>query len=1064
MKKTALFLAGVLSVPVFAVDYVWTGGGSDTSSWNDAANWEPQRVPGGGDSATFKTAATITDGIIVESGELKITAKAVSVELGGIISGSGAMYFYLPNEANSKIVISGANTYSGGTSVEASTSDNGKNTQIYGIWVQSATAFGSGKTVFHKGGLLNLNCENAVFKYDFEASRGQISSAVRYNAMQSCTLDGYVGGENFGGEITFSTKAGTVKLTVTGKVGGPQASHVNVYGYYSGEAMFFPGGIETTGYIRPSLAPDGYRYGVFSLGKPIVADRILCAYGSWKMTEDYALSEKTFLHFQQYSMSSLKFDLDGHSQTINYISSSSDLVTDKARHVISQTPATLTMRPTKSSLDNTVAVDGAVTLVVDALDPSYVQQFSNRVSTTTGDLVASNGVLRIGKNASFKNVPRLEASGGVIEVLSEVAGSLSGVREIHLEKGGRISLPSTALTAKSAAVTIDENSSLVITDGAALELASLVIGGKTVQPGVYPAGTYPQISGAVSVPLEASATSTGVWTGAGSTEISSDVANWEGGYPGVIPVTFASGGSRALLAESLSVAELKFDTPETVSDFTVAAHESAPDSKIILSGDIVMTNASQSCAHTNTVSVPVAFTGNAAAIKVDGANNTLVLGGALQQKGEFLTITNSGSGTVCWTAADSSISSGNIYFHGGVHYVHGGSLGGSAENLLAAQVDANMAPVRFYFCGGVHNRNFTFLRSGSNAYDFRFLSGTTNTVNGYVRSQNGANLKYVYEGDSRTILRGGYETTWIYSYWLESHLYRGAVLEILDKPLRAVDSGSARGCFYAHSTGGVGDRVKVVFGASGNFSKNGVYFGGPMKVEMGVDFAFNTNSAGIATALGFMQVPSIVNSDNYAPVVMDLRGHSQRFGDLCTVPVWVEDNKVSGWNGYWGPSSSSYITSESPATLYALQNGYPNKDAYPWYTTFRGAVSLVKEGSNTLVLAGVNTTTGRLEVAEGRLEFTGEGSWLEAGEVAVSGGTLALDRRGRIGIVDLAVSGGTVELAAGVNQRVRSLKVCEGGLWRDVKPGRYFADRLPEAVSGLGSIIVNNAGTRIIVR
>jgi hypothetical protein len=113
MKKVVLFLAGMLSVPAFAADYVWTGGGSDTSSWNDAANWTPQGVPGSGDSETFEKAATISDGIAVEGGELKITAKAVSVELGGIISGSGAMYFYLPNLANSKIVISGANTYSG---------------------------------------------------------------------------------------------------------------------------------------------------------------------------------------------------------------------------------------------------------------------------------------------------------------------------------------------------------------------------------------------------------------------------------------------------------------------------------------------------------------------------------------------------------------------------------------------------------------------------------------------------------------------------------------------------------------------------------------------------------------------------------------------------------------------------------------------------------------------------------------------------------------------------------------------------------------------------------------
>ncbi|MBR2983027.1 MAG: hypothetical protein IKC80_07330, partial [Kiritimatiellae bacterium] len=656
MKKSVLFLAGMLSIPAFAADYVWTGGGSDTSSWNDAANWEPQGVPGGGDSATFEKAATVTDGIIVESGELKVSVgKDVALVLSGVVSGEGSMRFSLPDGGASKIVLSGANTYSGGTTVAAYTHDSGyKNPQIYGVWLENAAAFGSCRTVSHEGGLINFNCDGAVFEYDFVPS----TRTVRYNAVANTVINGSIYDDEFDKEMIFCCRSASAKLTVNKAVGGVNASHVNVFARtpQTNESLFFKGGIASKLNIRPNTTGDGWSCGRTSLGGTVTAASLICAYNSYVFLDDDVLDSGTVIDFTGYSDGQKGIFLNGHSQTANRIKSQSTGTASTARHITSESPAVLTLKPSASSLDNMVAVYGAVTLVVDALDPSYVQQFSNRVSTTTGDLISSNGVLRIGKNATFSNVPRLEASGGVIEVLSEVAGSLSGVREIHLEKGGRISLPSTALTAKSAAVTIDENSLLEITDGATLELASLVIGGKTVLPGVYPAGTYPQISAAVSVPLAVSATSTGVWTGVGSTEASSDAANWEGGYPGVIPVTFASGGSRALLAESLSVAELKFDTPETVSAFTVAAHESAPDSKIILSGDIVMTNASQSCAHTNTVSVPVAFTGDAAAIKVDGANNTLVLGGALQQKGEFLTITNSGSGTVCWTAADSSIS------------------------------------------------------------------------------------------------------------------------------------------------------------------------------------------------------------------------------------------------------------------------------------------------------------------------------------------------------------------------------------------------------------------------
>ena len=276
-KKIVMILAAMTAFAAFADPYTWTGGGTDATSWNDENNWEPTGVPGGGDTATFTSAATIADGIVVSSGELKIYANGAAVTISGVISGEGSMYFQCANSASSKIAIAGANTYSGGTTVAAYNIDNGKNAQVHGVWAQNALAFGSNRAVIHNGGLVNFECAGATFVYDFIPTG---TTHVRYNAFESCTIDGSITNDVFAKEYFFSTKNSSARtMSVTGKVGGTNASHINVYGYYGNSPVTFGGGILTKEYLRPSTVADGYRYGTFSIDGTLKAGTIQCAYG-----------------------------------------------------------------------------------------------------------------------------------------------------------------------------------------------------------------------------------------------------------------------------------------------------------------------------------------------------------------------------------------------------------------------------------------------------------------------------------------------------------------------------------------------------------------------------------------------------------------------------------------------------------------------------------------------------------------------------------------------------------------------------------------------------------------
>ena len=215
IRKIAMLMAAMATSAALATSYTWTGGGADATSWNDEDNWDPAGVPGGGDTATFTSAATIADGIAVSSGELKIVASAAAVTINGVISGEGSLYYRCTDNSASKICLAGANTYSGGSTIDAY-NDRIANNQsthplTHGVWLQNNSALGESDTVIQVGGMIVFNCANAVFAKNFVPTG---SRTVAYAALKTCTIGGTVTNDNFSGAMYFATKTSSATLTV----------------------------------------------------------------------------------------------------------------------------------------------------------------------------------------------------------------------------------------------------------------------------------------------------------------------------------------------------------------------------------------------------------------------------------------------------------------------------------------------------------------------------------------------------------------------------------------------------------------------------------------------------------------------------------------------------------------------------------------------------------------------------------------------------------------------------------------------------------------------------------
>ena len=1051
MKKLLVLPAVALSVAfAYADPYEWKGGVSASADWNVPDNWSPSGVPGGGDTATIASEVTFVSDIVISSGELKIVSSA-AVNLNGQISGTGSLRL----APTAEIALAGANSYEGGTYVDGP------------VRLKSATAFGASRQVKHNSGAVYFAASGAVYAYDILPQREYVSFNYWFSA--SGTLDGSIARDDIAFNVWFRSDVANSDFVITGKVGGSKSASVGStvdFRVRSGSTtcpITVLGGI-ATGEVRGDTTGDGWSTASRGIGGESEIKKLSLAYvKEFVLLSSDVLDEGTVLNFLGYTDNGKAVvDLNGFSQTANRMVSAAPASYNTTAWCVDSASedATLTLVPSENALANYAYLKGRVSLVMAAEDSSRVQVFQGRASTTVGNLIVSNGVVRVCDGASFPNVPNVEiADGGTLEVDTAVTGAFAGLRAVTVAEGGKFSVSSAAADAfasKAIVLRIDSEDAIELGTDVSLSVAALYVGGEQKSVGTYKFG-----DGSIIVPLSPSDASTGVWIGQGASEKTTDFANWEGGYPGEIGLTFARGGSQALLAADLTPTEIVFDLLESSPTFAVRPDDSAPNAKIVLSGDILMTNATASSARTATLDVPVSFASSAATVRIDGGANTLAIDTPWRQTVSEVKLERYGSGTLVLNEGEGTLA-GKVYIYGGTNLVAGGALGGTAENPTYVEVNPNApggSPVDFRFTGGTYNQRFQFIRTLSNQLNLTFGAGTTNVINGSCNYRSNYGNGYVFEEDSVTTFNGGWQMNWLYDGVFMSQLF-GAKVVVDKNPLALEMNGNGKFVSYSGEAGG--KRSELRFKATGNYAKKRLMFGGGIDVVFDVDFAFDAAATtGEATPIASMVSPAQSEVGVYP--TLDFNGHSQRFGRLCI----LKSDSAANF-GFWG-NAVCRMKSETPAAVFVRMNGADavEEDASrSWDGTFSGALSLVKEGTNTLTLAGVSSTTGRLEVSEGLLAFSGSGAMTNVSEVAVSGGVLAIDAKGRVKKdADYRLSGGRLDIAAGVSLRAGNLFVSDGnGGWIRKDPGRYTAANMPEYISGEGALRVRGGGGVILVR
>ena len=196
-----------------------------------------------------------------------------------------------------------------------------------------------------------------------------------------------------------------------------------------------------------------------------------------------------------------------------------------------------------------------------------------------------------------------------------------------------------------------------------------------------------------------------------------------------------------------------------------------------------------------------------------------------------------------------------------------------------------------------------------------------------------------------------------------------------------------------------------------------------------------------------------------------------------------QSTAMTGEDGLCGGN----IKSDRPGAYIA----FVGSSTYALTPTFGGSVSFERAGTGTNVIHRANTATGEVFVTGGKLRFAAPGeAWMHngvaqtyksdggawAGErVTVTNGVLAIGHSKAFPkMAQFRLGGGTLELDAGVVQRIYSLELLVNGEWKRQRLGIWGAmdnENVPAATriplitgGGVLKVMGDGWGTKVILK
>ena len=766
-----------------------------------------------------------------------------------------------------------------------------------------------------------------------------------------------------------------------------------------------------------------------------------------------------------------RIDLNGNDQVFSYAfdRDCGDNVGSvlNREQFYTERPATVrftgTGSPSTYASSNNFTFDGALTVLLDAAAyPNYGMNLANRVSTTTGDLIVSNGTLRLLGGAYFPNVGAIcVGPNGAIVTESGVVGTFAGCTRLKVE--GRMTIAAgdaDPFSQNALDVELGEDAELTLPPDFTVRVRSLTVAGVSMPIDTYGPDKVPQLkSGAIQVaPLMPDTEAT--WTGLGGDDTSvGTAANWSTApdLPALgtssLLATFASGGTLATADRELALRGIVLDAPQGSSGFTLAG---AGRPVSVMRAGVTLADTDDSPAHAYRIEPQVSYfeaEDNEYAIP---ANAVLDFAGGIVQNAAAKNV-KTGAGAL--GLGGESYVAGSFDFLGGSAALSGTSrivgavygenvaltLSGDLNSLGAGVPDArkNYALSRTASYGLMVNAKKSADGTNANAQvclagatiDMPFLIAGPGSGCGYPGRTN-----WLYVAEHTTnVLNGQFYMSAPLGYL---PLYDGSRLVISNEVFVGGE------LFFA----GYGETPPEVVFAKPDRCMNGSSGSGPLASGNTILRFQGTNNYLYASSGG-----------NHYYYTFNLNNDVQVFleTDECFNPgMLVFNDRTKGWFGGTHQTlrkvtayASSHLSGESGSELVLQQGGFfSGKIEGGLSIRMLGAAPDSKEADYVCTIGTAAASSGGITVDGGRMVFSAAGSWTNAPTVTVNGGRLELANNAAFGrTAKVVMTGGRIMLDyAGTD---RPLKV--GELW--IGPDAAHLVRMPagvysasEAPSGAG--------------